>query len=218
MEHHQLVITNIGFAVVFCGVLLYVLQSLLRGAKRVLFRTARPATLGEQIACMFSLMPEPTPVRPAVLRSGGSESAVTVKDLGVEGAFVIVAAPLPLGERVSLRLSFGGHPDLTPEGTVVWNNAGVSEENIVYRGMRVRFQWSNPEEAVRLSRILTELEEKEEKQQPDARNPMTAAEAPQNVSDRWDAPTGGQKQPKAEFLDPISEAEGPLDRFSLPPA
>ncbi len=221
MEQHQLVITNIGFAIVICGVVLYILQALLQGAKRALFRTARPETLGAQIVSLFSMMPEPTPVRTAQLRTAETdvETAVSVKELSAEGAFIIHSAPLPPGETISLRLPFTGHPDFCPEGTVVWNNAGVAEEDIVSRGMRIRFRWPGPGEAARLTRILSELEAEKDDRLPGDRSTASEDRRPPAASDRWGGlpvllPEGDDSGP--EFRAPMPETDEQESRLSLP--
>lgn len=221
MEQHQLVITNIGFAIVICGVVLYILQALLRGAKRALFRTARPETLGAQMVSLFSMMPEPTPVRTARLRTAETdvETAASIKELSAEGAFVIHSAPLPPGETISLRLPFTGHPDLCPEGTVVWNNAGVAEEDVVSRGMRVRFRWPDPKEAARLTRILSELEAGEDDGLPGNRATASADRRPPAATDLWAGLPVLRSEGEgagSEFRAPMPETDEQESRIFLP--
>lgn len=64
---------------------------------------------------------------------------VGIKELTTNGAFVTCPHPFPVGESFPLRILLNDRDPQTFNAEVVWNNQNVIEEEIVTRGMKVRF-------------------------------------------------------------------------------
>jgi uncharacterized protein (TIGR02266 family) len=84
------------------------------------------------------------------------------KDISLGGAFVICDNPLPLGMQFRLTIGLPGGQNLTLTSEVIWSNANVPEERIVFRGMGVRFIKNSPEERGILDSALSAYQEEKE--------------------------------------------------------
>ncbi len=76
---------------------------------------------------------------PAFIDKSKGVMKVGIKELTINGAFVTCPNPFPIGESFPIRIFLN---DRTPQrfnAEVVWNNQNVLEEEIVTRGMKVRF-------------------------------------------------------------------------------
>jgi len=76
---------------------------------------------------------------PALIDKSKGVMKVGIKELTTNGAFVTCPNPFPIGESFPIRIFLN---DRTPQrfnAEVVWNNQNVLEEEIVTRGMKVRF-------------------------------------------------------------------------------
>ena len=77
--------------------------------------------------------------RPALIEKSEGVMKVGVKELSTNGAFVTCPNPFPVGESFPIRILLDNHDPQTFNAEVVWNNQNVIEEEIVTRGMKVRF-------------------------------------------------------------------------------
>jgi len=77
--------------------------------------------------------------RPALIEKSKGVMKVGIKELTTNGAFVTCPHPLAIGESFPIRILLDEHDTQTFNAEVVWNNQNVIEEEIVIRGMKVRF-------------------------------------------------------------------------------
>jgi hypothetical protein len=64
---------------------------------------------------------------------------VGIKELTTNGAFVTCPHPFAIGESFPIKILLNDHDPQTFNAEVVWNNQNVIEEEIVTRGLKVRF-------------------------------------------------------------------------------
>ena len=64
---------------------------------------------------------------------------VGIKEITLIGAFVTCPLPLAIGEAFQIKIFFKKGNSLTLQADVIWNNKNVPRDQIVSRGMRVRF-------------------------------------------------------------------------------
>jgi len=76
---------------------------------------------------------------PALIDRSKGVMKVGIKELTTNGAFVTCPHPYPIGESFPLKILLNDHDPQTFNAEVVWNNQNVLEEEIVTRGMKVRF-------------------------------------------------------------------------------
>ena len=77
--------------------------------------------------------------RPALIEKSGGVMKVGLKELTTSGAFVTCPQPFPIGASFALKVLFTDRKQHIFQAEVVWNNQNVIEEEIVTRGMKVRF-------------------------------------------------------------------------------
>jgi hypothetical protein len=131
--------------VIVFGMFLYVLTKLTKRFKpvsRAGVEAGRPSTgsgnaagdalrSAKRIECLW----------PARVESGGRQMEALLVTLGLAGAFVNCRRPLPVGRALRILIADppGRSAPIALTGTVTWNNAGVADEEVVHRGMGVRF-------------------------------------------------------------------------------
>ena len=76
---------------------------------------------------------------PALIDKSKGVMKVGIKELTTNGAFITCPHPYPIGESFPLKILLNDHDPQTFNAEVVWNNQNVLEEEIVIRGMKVRF-------------------------------------------------------------------------------
>lgn len=76
---------------------------------------------------------------PALIDKSGGVMKVGIKELTTNGAFVTCPRPFAIGESFPLKILLDDQDPQTFNAEVVWNNQNVIEEEIVIRGMKVRF-------------------------------------------------------------------------------
>ena len=76
---------------------------------------------------------------PALIEKSEGVIKVGIKELTISGAFVTCPHPFPIGTSFSLKILLNDHNAHIFQAEVVWNNQNVIEEEIVVRGMKVRF-------------------------------------------------------------------------------
>ena len=77
--------------------------------------------------------------RPALIEKTDGVMKVGIKELTTSGAFITCPHPFPVGESFAIKilLNPGKAPRFRAE--VIWNNQNVIDEEVVIRGMKVRF-------------------------------------------------------------------------------
>jgi hypothetical protein len=76
---------------------------------------------------------------PALIDRPVGVMKVGIKELTTNGAFVTCPNPFPIGESFPIKILLTDRNPQTFNAEVVWNNQNVLEEEIVTRGMKVRF-------------------------------------------------------------------------------
>ena len=76
---------------------------------------------------------------PALIDKSKGVMKVGIKELTTSGAFVTCPNPFPIGESFPIRMLLNDRAPQSFNAEVVWNNQNVIEEEIVNRGMKVRF-------------------------------------------------------------------------------
>ena len=76
---------------------------------------------------------------PALIDKSKGVMKVGIKELTTNGAFVTCPNPLPIGASFPIRILLNDRAPQRFNAEVVWNNQNVLEEEIVTRGMKVRF-------------------------------------------------------------------------------
>jgi hypothetical protein len=76
---------------------------------------------------------------PALIDNSKGVMKVGIKELTTNGAFVTCPHPFAIGQFFSLKILLDDQDPQTFNAEVVWNNQNVIEEEIVARGMQVRF-------------------------------------------------------------------------------
>jgi hypothetical protein len=83
---------------------------------------------------------------PALIEMAGGVMKVGIKELTTSGAFITCPRPFPVGESFAIRIQLSRHTAHSFQAEVIWNNQNVIEEEIVVRGMKVRFLKLNENE------------------------------------------------------------------------
>lgn len=76
---------------------------------------------------------------PALIDRSKGVMKVGIKELTTNGAFVTCPNPFPVGESFPIRILLNDRAPYRFNAEVIWNNQNVIEEEIVTRGMKVRF-------------------------------------------------------------------------------
>ena len=98
---------------------------------------------------------------PAYMETLEGSLKAQLKDISLGGAFVVCSNPLSLNEKFRI---FIDPPEQTPlelNAEVVWSNANVPADQIINRGMGIRFINNSDEIRSRLNNIITSLFELE---------------------------------------------------------
>ena len=76
---------------------------------------------------------------PALIDKSEGVMKVGIKELTTSGAFITCPNPFPIGKSFAIKLLLTNRNPQTFNAEVIWNNQNVLEEEIVTRGMKVRF-------------------------------------------------------------------------------
>ena len=77
--------------------------------------------------------------RPALIEKAGGVIKVGIKELTTSGAFITCPHPFPVGESFAIKILLNPGKTHRFHAEVIWNNQNVIDEEIVIRGMKVRF-------------------------------------------------------------------------------
>jgi len=92
---------------------------------------------------------------PALVDKSKGVMKVGIKELTTNGAFVTCPNPFPIGEAFSLKILLDDRDPQIFNAEVVWNNQNVLDEEIVIRGMKVRFLQLSEEDRQIINNILS---------------------------------------------------------------
>jgi len=100
--------------------------------------------------------PERTQLKcPALIHKSEGVMKVGIKELTTNGAFVTCPNPFPVGESFPLKILLDDRDPQTFNAEVVWNNQNVIEEEIVTRGMKVRFLQLSETDRKKINKIIS---------------------------------------------------------------
>ena len=77
--------------------------------------------------------------RPALIEKAAGVMKVGIKELTTTGAFITCPHPLSVGESFAIKILLNKNRSHRFQVEVIWNNQNVINEEIVIRGMKVRF-------------------------------------------------------------------------------
>ena len=142
MEGKSSVIQGLPFITIILALLFFIIVRVLSRLKK----RARGDTSSKDLANLqFEAktekdQPERIQLKcPALIDRSEGVMKVGIKELTTNGAFVTCPHPYPIGESFPLKILLNDHDPQTFNAEVVWNNQNVLEEEIVIRGMKVRF-------------------------------------------------------------------------------
>jgi hypothetical protein len=142
MEGKSSIIQSLPFLSVILALLLFILVRVISRLKK----RARGDTGSKNLPNLqFEVKAEkerPERVQlkcPALIDQSKGVMKVGIKELTTNGAFVTCPHPYPVGESFPLKILLNDHDPQTFNAEVIWNNQNVIEEEIVTRGMKVRF-------------------------------------------------------------------------------
>ena len=92
---------------------------------------------------------------PALIERSQGFTKVGIKEITLNGAFVTCPKPLPVGETFQIKIIFKKDKSLALKADVLWNNDNVPQDQIVARGMKVRFLQLTGDEQLFLKEILS---------------------------------------------------------------
>ena len=133
---------SLPFVTVILALLFFIiLRVISRYKKRALGDSSTKGTLDFQfqVKTEESLPGRVQLKRPAFIEKPEGVMKVGIKELTTNGAFVTCPRPLAIGESFPIRILLDDHDPQTFNAEVVWNNLNVLEEEVVTRGMKVRF-------------------------------------------------------------------------------
>ena len=92
---------------------------------------------------------------PAIIERSGGFIRVGIREITLNGAFVTCPRPLMVGETFQIKMIFENQNPLTLDADVVWNNNNVPGDQVVARGMKVRFLKLTDEDRLFLNEMVT---------------------------------------------------------------
>jgi Na+-transporting methylmalonyl-CoA/oxaloacetate decarboxylase gamma subunit len=142
MEGNTLIIRGLPFITIILALLFFVV---LRVVSRFKKQTRGDTKSKNLPAFQFEAKDErkqPERIQlgcPALIDRSRGIMKVRIKELTTNGAFITCPNPFPIGESFPLKILIADHSPQTFNAEVVWNNQNVLEEEVVTRGMKVRF-------------------------------------------------------------------------------
>ena len=91
---------------------------------------------------------------PALIERSQGFTKVGIKEISINGAFVTCPRPFPVGETFQIKIFFNKEKSLALQADVLWNNDNVPQDQIVARGMKVRFLQLTGDERLFLKEII----------------------------------------------------------------
>ena len=142
MEGKSSIIQGLPLITVILALLLFIIFRVVSRFKKQALRDTGgknlPQFQGEVIA--KENQPERIQLKcPALIDKSKGVIKVGIKELTTNGAFVTCPNPFPVGESFPLKILLDNFDPQIFNAEVVWNNQNVLEEEIVVRGMKVRF-------------------------------------------------------------------------------
>ena len=142
MENKGMIIQGLPLISAILALLFFILVRVIsRFKKRALGDTGNKGLPNLQFEAKTKIeRPERVQLQcPALIDRSEGVIKVSIKELTTNGAFVTCPNPFPIGDCFAIKILLNGRDPQTFHAEVVWNNQNVIEEEIVSRGMKVRF-------------------------------------------------------------------------------
>ncbi len=142
MDEKSSIIQGLPFISVILALLFFIfLRLVLRYRKKALSDTDSKELLNFQFdAKVTAAQAERVQLkRPALIEKATGVMKVGIKELTTSGAFITCPHPFAVGESFTIKLLLNNRQTHRFQAEVIWNNQNVIEEEIVVRGMKVRF-------------------------------------------------------------------------------
>ena len=91
---------------------------------------------------------------PAIIERSGGFTRVGIKEITLNGAFVTCPRPFPVGEKFQIKIIPEKASPLSLDADVLWNNQNVPRDQIVSRGMKIRFLQLSEDDRQNLNDIV----------------------------------------------------------------
>jgi hypothetical protein len=95
---------------------------------------------------------------PSLIERPQGFTKVGIKEISINGAFVTCPRPFPIGETFQIKIFFEAEKSLALKADVLWNNNNVPSDQIVARGMKVRFLQLSGAERQILNEIVSKIQ------------------------------------------------------------
>jgi len=92
---------------------------------------------------------------PALIDRSKGVMKVGIKELTTSGAFVTCPHPYPIGDSFPIKILLDDREPQAFNAEVIWNNQNVLEEEIVSRGMKIRFLQLSESDRKTLKEIIS---------------------------------------------------------------
>jgi hypothetical protein len=142
MEVHRSIIQGLPFITIILALLFFIILRVVSRFKKQALGDSPGKSMSHiqfEVKAEESL-PERVQLKcPALIDTSKGVMKVGIKELTTNGAFVTCPHPYPIGESFPIKILIDDRDPQTFNAEVVWNNQNVIEEEIVSRGMKVRF-------------------------------------------------------------------------------
>jgi len=78
-------------------------------------------------------------VWPITMKTSQKVISAGIKDVTIEGAFIVCQNPLPLKEQFRIAMDIPNQEPIAFAAEVVWSNSNVPEDKVITRGMGIKF-------------------------------------------------------------------------------
>ena len=92
---------------------------------------------------------------PAIIERPQGFTKVGVKEITLIGAFVTCPRPFPVGDKFQIKIIIENIKSLSLEADVLWNNLNVPQDQVVRRGMKIRFLQVSNDDRLMLTDIVS---------------------------------------------------------------
>jgi hypothetical protein len=158
MEGKSSIIQGLPLITIILGLLFFIiLRVVARFKKKARGHTGSKSVAGFQ----FEAKNESKPSEriqlgcPALIDRPKGVMKVRIKELTTNGAFVTCPNPFPIGESFQIKILLNDRHPQTFHAEVLWNNQNVLEEEVVTRGMKVRFLQLSEDDRLMINNIIS---------------------------------------------------------------
>jgi hypothetical protein len=142
MKNPNFLIQMLSILTITLGVVFFIIYSILSRLKNQTKRNPDGGKLAEFKLSTPGKMPAVERLKlecPALIERPQGFTKVGIKEISINGAFVTCPRPFPIGETFQIKIFFEKGKSLALKADVLWNNINVPQNQVVARGMKVRF-------------------------------------------------------------------------------